>query len=472
MKKFLAVVVCLQALYVFAQEPDNQPTNLQFAAIKPYSFQANFNTSVADGFLVIRSTSPISFVPQDGVEYQVGQGVAPGAKVFSSGSQSTIYFKEVFASTTYYITVFAFNGNGANRAYKHDNPLSGTVTSSGKLIGNYYNGISLSTPNFFQAMRNKLNFQKVWQSYSQYRNLLVPYVAERDTVNGQKVVTCQYSGEQKVYTPPFDFVAIGYSREHCLPRSWMPTGGDTQNTPEGADYHNLLLTKNANVNGLRSNIAYGEVVTVTNQYLDCKKGTNGNGVTVFEPREDVKGDAARAAFYMLVCYNGQGSFDWSFNALPSLANTQDVDVLYQWHAQDPPSPEEIARHEYVAFLQNNRNPFIDFPDLVDCIDFKTLTLIQGCNSLLSQMENSTQSLNFSVFPNPASDYLSVNMNGSEIYGITIYTVQGVEVRDVKISTKDASNEVNLPISDLTTGIYIVSLQTNHGQVSKKVIINR
>lgn len=43
-------------------------------------------------------------------------------------------------------------------------------------------------------------------------------------------------------------------------------------------------------------------------------------------------------------------------------------TLLQWHEGDPPSSEEIARNELLcADYQHNRNPFIDFPDLVPLI---------------------------------------------------------------------------------------------------------
>lgn len=469
MGRFLTLLFCLQATFLFAQEPDHQPTNLIFSNIKPYSFRASFSPSDAEKYLVIRSTSPSNFVPQDGVTYQLGQGVGNG-KVFSVTGLSQINFKEVYAGTTYYLTIYGFNGTGANTSYKTDNPLTGSVTSLGKSYGDYYDDLSLSTPNFLQVLRNRLNFQKVWQEYSQYRNLLVPYAAERDTVNGKKVVTCQYSGEQKVYDPPFDFVAIGYSREHCMARSWMPTGGDTQFTPEGADYHNLLLTKNANVNGMRSNLALGEVVNMTNSYLDCSKGTDADGITVFEPREDVKGDVARAIFYQQVCYNGQGGYSWSFDSLKSLANTQNVELLYQWHAQDPPSPEEIARHEYVAFLQNNRNPFIDFPDLVNCINFRTLTLVAGCTSTLGTVSGLNAEAFVSVYPNPASDYLNVNFGLMEVEGLKLYNLQGVQLRAMSKGELVDKETVHVNIMDLPAGIYVLSLQSKDGIVSKKVSI--
>lgn len=473
MKYVLSIVFCLSSVLLFSQEPDNQPTNLFFSSIKPYSYRLEFVPSDADRFLVVRSLTPSTFVPQDGVDYQVGQGVGTDGKIMSFSSSSYMTIRETYAGVKYYHKIFASNGSGSSTVYKSDNPLSGEVISAGKQIGSYYEDINIASPNLVSALTARLRDGKVLYSYFDYANVM-PSVFQRDTVNGQKVLTCQYSNEQKVYNAPFGFTDVGYSREHVLPRSWMPTGGEVNyvgtQTEEGSDYHNLLLTKNGQVNNTRSNNPFGEVVTITSQYLDGKYGKDANNINVYEPREAVKGDVARAIFYQIVCYNGQGGFNWSFDSLPNLAEKQDVQLLIDWHTNDPVSPEEIARHEYVYFLQNNRNPFIDYPDLVYCIDFEKLKPKASCTSLLGTTTHAVADLQVDVFPNPASDYLTVNFDGLEARGLKLYNMQGVEVRAMSQAAFVNNNSVLVNINDLTSGLYIVSLQTNEGVISKKVII--
>ena len=41
---------------------------------------------------------------------------------------------------------------------------------------------------------------------------MIPFFEARDTTLDRRVVTCVYSGENKIYTEPFDFTANGYSR--------------------------------------------------------------------------------------------------------------------------------------------------------------------------------------------------------------------------------------------------------------------
>ena len=44
-----------------------------------------------------------------------------------------------------------------------------------------------------------------------------------------------------------------------------------------------------------------------------------------------------------------------------------IDLLLKWSKQDPVSDKERNRNDEVYKLQSNRNPFIDYPDLVEYI---------------------------------------------------------------------------------------------------------
>jgi hypothetical protein len=174
------------------------------------------------------------------------------------------------------------------------------------------------------------------------------------------------------------------TREHTRAQSTMPSNNATQNPnwprsptnlelPEYNDLHNLFPAHQTLANAPRSNNPFGECVTVTSTSPSGfgKLGKDANNNTVYEPKDTQKGDLARALFYMSVSYNGINGNNWSLPADQGLA------ILMKWHQQDPPSEEEIARHEYIATIQKNRNPFIDNPSWANLIDFKTMTLITG-----------------------------------------------------------------------------------------------
>jgi deoxyribonuclease-1 len=70
-----------------------------------------------------------------------------------------------------------------------------------------------------------------------------------------------------------------------------------------------------------------------------------------EPRDEAKGNIARAIFYMHVEYD-----------LPIVGL---VPMYKAWHRLDPPDAEEKARNDKIEALQGTRNRFIDDPSLVD-----------------------------------------------------------------------------------------------------------
>lgn len=244
--------------------------------------------------------------------------------------------------------------------------------------GAYYNTIDTGSVNFVTELHN-LIYPHTQISYNNYKTTIIPDFESRDTTEGHSVVTCVYSGQNYIYTPPFAW--IPFSREHTWCHSWMPTY-NSESGKEYSDQHHLFPTNQDNANGVRSNHPLGIVVTPTGAngtFLNARYGTNSNGEIVYEPRNSHKGDAARAIMYMAVCYNGVNAKDWSFNylntvTLPALNEaSQSVDLLIQWHNQDPPDQWEKDRNEYIYSIQGNRNPFIDHPEYVGVIDFNTLT---------------------------------------------------------------------------------------------------
>ncbi len=243
-------------------------------------------------------------------------------------------------------------------------------------VSTYYQGIDTASATFVSDLHN-LVYPHTKLSYSITK---VADIAARDTTGGQKYVDCVYSGHREVYTPPWSWGT--FSREHTWCHSWMPTYSSTSG-PEYSDLHHLFPTHQNNANGRRSNHPLGVVVNVSYQYLDGKLGTNAGGQVVYEPRDQQKGDAARALFYMATAYHGVNGNDWSFGhlntvTLPALSEApQDVELLKQWHAQDPPDPAEVARNDSVQKYQGNRNPFVDHPEYAKVVDFVTMTKWSG-----------------------------------------------------------------------------------------------
>jgi endonuclease I len=162
-----------------------------------------------------------------------------------------------------------------------------------------------------------------------------------------------------------------YNKEHSFPQSWFSSA-----SPMVSDLFQVYPT-DGKVNGIRDNFPYGEVgsadYTSTN---GSKRGsciTSGYNGTVFEPADVYKGDFARTYFYMATRYeNLIGGWQSKANADDVLDGTSFpcydswfLNLLGEWHVQDPVSQKEIERNNDIYTLyQNNRNPYIDHPEYV------------------------------------------------------------------------------------------------------------
>ncbi len=160
-----------------------------------------------------------------------------------------------------------------------------------------------------------------------------------------------------------------YNGEHSFPKSWFDGG-----KPMYSDMFHLVPT-DGYVNGQRGNFPFGEVGSATwTSTNGSKKGTSsypGYSGTVFEPIDEYKGDFARGYFYMATRYESKIS-GWNspmLNGTSYPAYTEwAVNLLMDWHEQDPVSQKEIDRNNKIySDYQHNRNPFIDHPEYVNLI---------------------------------------------------------------------------------------------------------
>jgi endonuclease I len=164
-----------------------------------------------------------------------------------------------------------------------------------------------------------------------------------------------------------------WNREHLWPKS-LGVGSSTS----GYDYTDIhaLRPSDWTVNSARGNKMFGEcgVADVTS---DCVSpahpeaaSTTSTDNVVWTPPSDVRGDIARAMFYMNIRYYGDGT-DPDLQLVDCLNATNSnelgyLSILLKWHSEDPVSDAEIQRNDKACEnWQGNRNPFVDFPDLVE-----------------------------------------------------------------------------------------------------------
>lgn len=164
-----------------------------------------------------------------------------------------------------------------------------------------------------------------------------------------------------------------YNREHSMPKSWFNDG-----YPMYTDLFHLYPTDKV-VNNRRSNYPFGETNGENYKSNDgfSKLGNctfPGYTGTVFEPNDEYKGDFARTYFYMATCYEDKISA-WSGTEASKMLNQTPypcfqnwaLNLLLKWSRQDPVSEKERKRNEAVFKIQQNRNPYIDYPHLAEYV---------------------------------------------------------------------------------------------------------
>ena len=172
---------------------------------------------------------------------------------------------------------------------------------------------------------------------------------EIDYVNGK--VQCVYTGAW-FSASTSGSTPSGMNCEH----TW-PQGSFGSASPMVCDLNHLYPTEST-ANNRRSSYPFGYVVSdIKWQAGGSKLGKDSAGRTVYEVRNEHKGDTARAIFYFAVRYESVA------NAHPWV----DENVLRQWSHDDPPDDSERARNEATAKIQGTRNPFVDHPEFADAI---------------------------------------------------------------------------------------------------------
>jgi len=144
-----------------------------------------------------------------------------------------------------------------------------------------------------------------------------------------------------------------FNCEHVVPQSWF-----NEHEPMRGDIHHLFTCEPV-CNSIRSNYPYHDFSDYNPDEIDaqrieeaCGKADNER----FEP-EYGKGTVARAMLYFLMRYPD--------GIEQSHKESIDLDLLVGWHQLFPPDLYEKHRNQAIYEIQGNRNPFIDFPEILN-----------------------------------------------------------------------------------------------------------
>lgn len=213
-------------------------------------------------------------------------------------------------------------------------------------------------------------------------------------------------------------VVSGCNIEHSFAKSWW---GGSKNDAYKDCYH--LNPSNATANSARSNYPLGVPTkdlkdqSATGSLKVGRATYEGETFWVFEPKDEYKGDFARAYFYMATCYGDELTWRLDNKDVGSkyaMRNDSylefrdwEIEVLLTWHRQDPVSEKETKRMDAVSDFQHNRNPYIDYPELAEYIWGNK----KGTAVNLSELNGESTSLPASIAPEHTPTVRKLIRNG-------------------------------------------------------------
>ncbi|MCB9284820.1 MAG: endonuclease [Lewinellaceae bacterium] len=267
---------------------------------------------------------------------------------------------------------------------------------------------------FYQAVFPGLSDQELldalvdtYKPYALVNNYTNDTLYKRIYLEPGDSLRCIYTG-YAVYLPPNQdpsqaAFAANINLEHTYPKAM---GADVGLAVD--DMHHLFPSR-ADVNNYRGNLPFGEVndpdadywfyldqtqTTIPGTNIDLYSEVINNGM--FEPREDKKGNIARAMFYFYTMYKQQAD----------LANNtffeSQRETLCHWHYDDPVDSLEWARTFLIAGYQEGKpNPFV-----LDCT-LPERSYCQGLGLSCNPPSGYDPELNlpfdsFNIHPNPSS----------------------------------------------------------------------
>ncbi|MCM1289808.1 MAG: endonuclease [Corallococcus sp.] len=161
------------------------------------------------------------------------------------------------------------------------------------------------------------------------------------------------------------------NREHVWPKN-SGKAFPAESGP-GSDAHHLRPT-DSTLNSTRGSLQFGEVAqTASNVAKENGQITYGNyslyGADAlcykangyFYPAKGYRGQTARILMYMQTRWGDDNNLRFVLG-IGSSKTIGDIETLFKWHLQEPPTEAEIYRNNAVADIQGNRNPFIDHPE--------------------------------------------------------------------------------------------------------------
>jgi len=282
-------------------------------------------------------------------------------------------------------------------------------------------------------------------------------------------IQCVYTGHQLYLNPQVDPSTLlfnggsgnGINTEHTYPQS---KGAGTGNAR--SDLHHLFPVRSA-ANSARNNFPYAEIEdeqTTTWYYKTLSESSPTQAINayselnlnaaLFEPKEEHKGNAARAVFYFYTMYKTEADI-----ADPSFFAKQ-LPAICQWHLDDPVDSLEWERTHIIANYQEGKaNPFV-----LDCsLPYRTYCPHLPANSCFTSYNTLADfgAELYQNFPNPAQSNttLQYELDRPTNVQISLYNATGQCLKILKEGTQEVGLfQETINCSNWSNGVYAYRLK--------------
>ena len=362
--------------------------------------------------------------------------------------------------------------------------------------------------------------------------------------------SCGYNSHNN-YPTSYKCCCDAVNREHVVCQSSFGGSANNGKVPQYSDRHHLYPV-DGRANGHRSDLPFGECSggkhgscssssTIipsegTSTCANHEYGRSGastfsvalpsGGGSVYEVGDEYKGDIARAILYMVVRYADKAHCrlpDGAKNATATLKTQNDYPVtawanttrdkvgqmfssslntnyglseygkllLLKWHRQDPVSAKEMERNNGVEEVQGNRNPFVDYPCLVEYLwgehaedplplaelvgSFQDGFSGEGCTSTgnTPSIFRPTGTIGFGTTSTGVPIQKSVTVQGTNLTGTIYLSVTGTNASYFSLSQASMSQNVansgkaiTINYTPAATGEHTATLHITGGGLSE------
>jgi len=342
------------------------------------------------------------------------------------------------------------------------------VFSLAQIPANYYSAAENNSDDALKYELNQIIDNHIMYPYTSSSTDVWDILKETDKdPNNPNNVILIYSGVS-VNGPQEYNNSNGWTREHVWAKS---RGNFGTSMGPGTDVHALRPLDNI-TNTIRNNRGFDNCTDCSIVYDKWSNDTGSlkdNVAWSFEPRPEVKGDVARMIFYMDVRYEGYDSFP-DLEVSETILDAQDhspfhgvLSTLLEWHRNDPVDAWEENRNNIIYYdYQNNRNPFIDYPELAEHIWGNLMGTIWTSGTLGVSEFNDVA---IKLYPNPISEYLNITGINKKTQ-LEIYDSLGKKL--ISKTIDNSPNKIN--VSPFSSGVYLLKFTQNKVTIVKRVIV--